>query len=159
VCRERSNAIKCRGFSVYLGNVNPVRIMNDHHTDLDWEHFAKTDPYWAVVTHDRFHKQNLNEEALGEFFASGETYIQWVLETIRVHLDEQFAPRRSLDFGCGVGRLLVPLARRCELVVGVDVSDTMLREARDNCNSRGLHNVSLVKGDDQLSAVNGTFDF
>jgi SAM-dependent methyltransferase len=133
--------------------------MENRNTDLDWEYFGKHDPYWAVITHDRFHKQNLDNKAIQDFFKSGEEYIDWVWEKIRGHLDEQFAPRRALDFGCGVGRLVIPLARRCALVVGIDVSDSMLQEARDNCKEQGLDNVSLVKSDDHLSGVTGTFDF
>jgi hypothetical protein len=41
-------------------------------------------------------------------------------------------------------------------VVGVDVSDDMLRKAHDNC--RGFDNVSLLEGDDQLSAVTDPLD-
>ena len=41
-----------------------------------------------------------------------------------------FKPKSALDFGCGVGRLLIPLARICGQAVGVDVADDMLALAR-----------------------------
>ena len=77
----------------------------------------------------------------------------------RDRLDVVFAPTRALDFGCGVGRLLIPLAARCPQVVGVDVSPSMLSEARRNCEAAGAKNVDLVRGDDDLSALHGSFDF
>jgi 2-polyprenyl-3-methyl-5-hydroxy-6-metoxy-1,4-benzoquinol methylase len=127
-------------------------------TDADWETFARADPYWAVLTHDQFRRENLNPGTRAEFFESGEGHIQKVFDDVRRHLIAEFAPRRALDFGCGVGRLLIPLARRCAEVVGVDVSETMLHEAADNCRAENLGHVTLVKGDDDLSAVTGTFD-
>src|SRR5947209_8593800 len=97
-------------------------------TDRDWEFFGRTDPYWSVFTQERYRRANLTEDAVRDFFASGEQHIDFVLATVRDHLDGGFAPRSALDFGCGVGRMVVPLARRCGRVVGVDVADAMLAE-------------------------------
>lgn len=127
-------------------------------TDKDWEHFAESDPYWAVLTQERFKKQNLDAGARRDFFASGQMHVRRILETIRSCLDAGYSPRRALDFGCGVGRILVPLARACEEVVGVDVAETMLQEAQAVLDAEGLGNVTLVKGDDHLSRVKGPFD-
>jgi SAM-dependent methyltransferase len=127
-------------------------------TDRDWEHFARTDPYWAVDTFDRFRKSNLTEAGLAEFFRRGDEYIEYIFRTVRQHVDDTFAPRSALDFGCGVGRMVIPLSRRCADVVGVDVSDSMLREAETHCRRQGATNVRLVKSDDNLSLVSGAFD-
>src|SRR5262249_15948332 len=69
-----------------------------------------------------------------------------------------FEPRRVLDFGCGVGRLVIPLAKRCGQVVGVDVAQSMLAEARSICGKLGLTNVRLHRSDDRLTGVEGAFD-
>jgi SAM-dependent methyltransferase len=127
-------------------------------TDADWEQLAQAGAYWAVLTQDRF-RGVPTDGARAEFFNSGEADVEAALSAVRASVAPGFAPRRALDFGCGVGRLLLPLARRCEQVVGVDVSDTMLREAAANCHAAGAGNVELVKGDDELSAVRGRFDF
>jgi SAM-dependent methyltransferase len=110
------------------------------------------------LTDERFRRENLNDEALKEFFESGEKYIDLILDLMHAHLDPAFQPKRALDFGCGVGRLLMPLARICDSVTGVDVSHHMLQEARRNCEVRGIDNVELVGSDDSLSTVSGTFD-
>jgi 2-polyprenyl-3-methyl-5-hydroxy-6-metoxy-1,4-benzoquinol methylase len=133
-----------------------IKIKNA--SDQNWEHFGEHDPYWAVVTQDKFKRSNLNQDSLDEFFASGENWISDTFAKIRHTLDASFAPRTGLDFGCGVGRLLVPLARRLEYVVGVDVSPAMLKEAQQNCVNYGFSNYDLILGDVALSRVTTQFD-
>jgi SAM-dependent methyltransferase len=127
-------------------------------TDRDWECFGEFEPYWSVQVEDQYRRENLTEGAVRQFYAKGERQVAWFFNTIRTRVDEQFAPASALDFGCGVGRLAFPLARRCRTVVGVDVSRAMLREAESRRDQWGLTNVSFVKGDDELSAVTGSFD-
>jgi SAM-dependent methyltransferase len=128
-------------------------------SDAAWNRYGEIDPYFGVVSHDRFRRENLDDTAIAEFFRSGQTHVDWLVRTIRNRVDEAFTPRRTLDFGCGVGRLLIPLARLCHQVVGVDVSEGMLQEATRNCASHGAFNVNVARSDDRLSLVDGTFDF
>lgn len=127
-------------------------------TDQTWESFGRDDPYFGAITKYRYHRDQLNDANREDFFDSGAKHVDAVFKAIRQHLCNDFAPRRALDFGCGPGRLLVPLAERCGEVVGVDVSDSMLAEARRNCEQRDLYNVTLLKSDDNLSALSGSFD-
>ena len=128
-------------------------------TDLDWEKFAADDPYWAVLTADEFKAENLNEENRETFFQSGEGHIDSVLATLGQFLG---APERmgvSLDFGCGVGRLLLPLAKRSDHAIGVDISETMRRVTADNVQQAGLENVSIIPSDDTMSELTQDIDF
>lgn len=127
-------------------------------TDVEWEKFGKADPYFGVLSHSKFGKQELTEEVLADFFLRGEAHVSRTLETIRNHVSKEFEPKSCLDFGCGVGRLVIPLARQFESVAGVDISESMLKEASKNCESRGLKNVSFHRSDDALSEVKGRFD-
>ncbi|HEU4698101.1 MAG TPA: class I SAM-dependent methyltransferase [Gemmatimonadales bacterium] len=129
-----------------------------NNSDRAWERWGAEDPYWGVLSSDQYRKENLDAAALERFWASGEAHVAGLLEQIHRHLDPGFAPRRVLDFGCGVGRLVVPFARRAETVVGMDVSESMRREARANCERMGVANVALVPSDDRLSALEGQFD-
>ncbi|MHC4441761.1 MAG: class I SAM-dependent methyltransferase [Planctomycetota bacterium] len=133
--------------------------MLDDRTDRDWEEFGASDPYFYVYTHDKFQKKNLTAETVEEFFESGRVYIDDILQTVRQYIDPGFAPRVALDFGCGVGRMLIPLAEVAERVVGMDVSESMLNEAERNCRARSIENVSLLKSDDDLSLLAGKYDF
>lgn len=128
-------------------------------SDREWEKFGENDPYFGVLTDDRFRKSNLTDDNKEKFFESGSKYIDAVLETIRQHIDRTFTIKRALDFGCGVGRLVIPLASVAQEVTGIDVSDSMLNEAKKNCEARLIRNVVLVKSDDNLSSLNGKYDF
>ena len=127
-------------------------------TDKTWKYFGETDPYFGVLTQQDFTNERMTESGKAQFFESGKRYIDLVLDVIRQHLDPGFKPTRALDFGSGVGRLALPLAQVCESVVGVDVSEPVLAESRRNAAERGAPNATFVRGDDALSAVEGTFD-
>lgn len=128
-------------------------------TDSEWEKWGAKDPYYGVVTNPKFRRKNLTDKRKEEFFESGLAYIEKVLETCRSKLDENFRPCRALDFGCGTGRVLIPIATIADEVTGIDVSKSMLQEARDNCEQRGLTNTNLILSDDSLSKLEGEFDF
>jgi SAM-dependent methyltransferase len=133
-------------------------MTTNNDTDLDWQRYGKEDPYYAVLSADKYRREYLNEQTLEEFFKSGRENIEYILNVIRTQLDPSYRPVRALDFGCGVGRLVTALAASVPSVVGVDVSPDMLREAERNCAERGLQNVELVLGDESLSRVEGQFD-
>ena len=121
--------------------------------DKDWERFGTMDPYYGVYSDDRFRKESMTEKNVEDFFRSGEEFIEGVFRTVDKNLLPGFHPERALDFGCGTGRLLIPLSRRCGEVVGADVSGPMLEEARNNLEIRSIRNVTLVKSDDGLGRL------
>lgn len=127
-------------------------------TDRDWENWGRSDPYFGVLSDERYRSESMSEDDRAEFFRSGEEHAQSLLDLIRTRFDPAFTPRKSLDFGCGVGRLLIPLARASQHATGVDVSTSMLDEARRNCDAAGIGNVDLVGSDDELSKVEGEYD-
>jgi 2-polyprenyl-3-methyl-5-hydroxy-6-metoxy-1,4-benzoquinol methylase len=124
----------------------------DMSTDSAWEQWGQQDPYFGVITNPKFRRSALNQQALQDFFATSEPHVHHILTAIRAKIDPGFVPRRVLDFGCGVGRLLVPFASVAEEVVGLDVSPSMLREASKVCAERQLRNVRLLLSDDELSS-------
>lgn len=128
-------------------------------TDYEWEIWGKKDPYFGVLTDDKYRSKNITEVAKTDFFESGAIHVRHVLSVCRKHFDPDFIPKRALDFGCGVGRLIIPLAAIADEVVGLDISEAMLTEARGNCKEYRVENADSLKSDDDLSALNGKFDF
>jgi ubiquinone/menaquinone biosynthesis C-methylase UbiE len=71
------------------------------------------------------------------------------LADVRSHLDADYQPKRCVEFGCGVGRIVIRLAGLPEKLICVNVSDHMLAEAVSNFGNKNVENVSFVKSDDQ----------
>src|SRR5260370_37508470 len=69
-----------------------ARIMRDR-SDADWEELARREPYFAVLTNERFLSDGLSDERLQEFFVSGEADVQRLLDLASSHLAAPFAPR------------------------------------------------------------------
>lgn len=113
-------------------------------SDKAWEWFGKHDPYYGVYTAPMYSKESLSEEGLRSFFASGALHVDRVLGIAAKHFGA-LGNERCLDFGCGVGRLVIPFAARFGSVVGVDVSPSMIEEAERNCRRFGAGNASFVR--------------
>ncbi len=129
-------------------------------TDRDWREVARKEPYWGVISVDRFKGRSLKDGDLKPFFQSGEAYLEQVLALVRRLLDPKFEIRRALDFGCGVGRLTIPIARASKSdVVGVDVAPEMLRLCEEHARAAGVRNLTLALSDDELVKVTGVFNF
>lgn len=128
-------------------------------TDKDWEKWGKKDPYYGVLTDNKFRTKNLNPDIKKEFFETGRNDISHVTEVIKLFFNPKFSPQKALDYGCGTGRLVIPLSQIAKNVIGVDVSESMLKEARANCIEQSISNVKFIKADDCLSNLNESFDF
>lgn len=51
---------------------------------------------------------------------------------------------RVLDVGCGAGRFSVALARKCKEVVGIDLSEAMIRQAHERAQRASVHNLHFI---------------
>lgn len=91
-----------------------------------WEEIAAQDPFWAVLS---FPGQKYGRWDIERFLQTGDREIDEVL----LHGERLSHParrERALDFGCGLGRLTAPLARRFDTAVGLDISERMIAGAR-----------------------------
>jgi trans-aconitate methyltransferase len=93
----------------------------------DWNALGETQPYFAVLTEERFLSDRMSDDDREAFFASGDADIAFLFDLI-----PDFTPESALDFGCGVGRLTRALAKRVDRVAGIDAAPSMLLLAREN---------------------------
>ncbi len=128
--------------------------MTDRHRK-QWETLGASDPYWAVITDPTKKGGKWDKE---EFFQTGINEIDRVLKKISSHGIKP-GNALALDYGCGVGRLSRALASRFSRVIGVDISEAMLKEARSAnetfSNIQFLHN----NGRDISGVAEETVDF
>ncbi|MBO9582009.1 MAG: methyltransferase domain-containing protein [Sphingobium sp.] len=126
-------------------------------SDHEWRRWGKMDPYFGVLADPRFRKGRIEGNRV-EFFDLGRLTVEERLATAEQHFG-YFERRRALDFGCGVGRLSLPLAAHFDEVLGLDIAPAMLAEARINAERAGVANLALARSDEMLSAADGRFDF
>lgn len=126
-----------------------------------WERLAR-DPYYAVLNVEENRDARLTEEERARFARSGDEDMERTLAEIRRWIAPDFAPRNAVDFGCGVGRLTIPIARVAGHVTGIDISQAMLDEARRNCAASGVANASFALSEEYFAradAVAEPLDF
>ena len=122
-----------------------------------WDAFAAREPYFAVLTEPRFLRERFDGAAEAEFFQTGEEYVSDLYATVLESVAPHFAPLTVLEYGCGVGRLLIPFARRAEKVTGVDISPAMLEAARRHAERAGVRGFELMTAA-ELEQDTRTFD-
>ena len=120
-------------------------------TDKAWKAWGEKDPYYGVLSHKSFRRENLADNLQG-FKKTGETH--WL--AIRKIMERLYGPyprHRAVDFGCGVGRILKPMSLEYDRVVGIDISPHMLAKAAEDCPG-----AELLLSDDRLSRLVGPVD-
>lgn len=125
-------------------------------SDRQWKSWGEKDPYFGVYSEARFSQDKIDQHR-DEFFDTG----QKTVDVLLARAERHFGPLQigsALEFGSGVGRMTIPLARRFSKVVGVEISEAMIAEAVANCAYNQIGNASFVPSDDALSKVTGSFD-
>jgi SAM-dependent methyltransferase len=128
-------------------------------TDIEWERWGAEDPYFGVLTDNRFRSDNLTDQNRVRFFDTGVQHVEHVLAVCAERLGAQLRPGTALEFGCGVGRVALPLSRYFARVDALDVSPSMLAEAQRNAEAAGISNIVFLQSDDMLSAAPEKYDF
>jgi 2-polyprenyl-3-methyl-5-hydroxy-6-metoxy-1,4-benzoquinol methylase len=125
--------------------------------DSAFDEFAAREPYFAVVTDPRFLRANLTPAHEREFFATGEALVDRMFAIIEAGLVPGFAPVSMLEYGCGPGRLAIPLSRRPGSVTAIDRSPVMLDVARREAERRGAGHIAF-EALDAFQATSRKFD-
>lgn len=90
-----------------------------------WDRHARHDPLWAILSDPT--KTGRRWE-LRSFLETGKREVSLLMYQLRA-LNIDIDRKAALDFGCGVGRLTLPLAAYFDRVVGLDISPEMIRLA------------------------------
>jgi ubiquinone/menaquinone biosynthesis C-methylase UbiE len=114
----------------------------------DWNERAAEDANYYVA----FGARDQDES---EFFATGEA----VVRMLTAELKRLAARNAALEIGCGPGRLLRPMSRHFAEIHGVDVSDRMIRLARERLRDTPNAHPHHGSGSDLAQFGDATFDF
>jgi SAM-dependent methyltransferase len=119
-----------------------------------WEDWGRVDPLWAILTEPAGRNGNWDLDA---FFESGQRIVDSLWEDGR-RLGVPARTAAGLDFGCGVGRLSRALAQHVQHVVGLDIAESMVAEARRlNHEVAGCEFV-VLRDNDLRAFADGSFD-
>ncbi len=120
-----------------------------------WEGLGRTDPLFGILSDPTKWGGKWDAD---EFFASGRAHVESLLRSLN---DARAAFKRDtcLDFGCGVGRLTVPLSGSFNRTIGVDIARSMIDQAR-RYHAASSRCEFLVNRDQDLRQFHdATFDF
>ncbi len=118
-------------------------------TTVAWEMNARTDPHFAILADNT--KRGVWRT--DDFFATGEREIDRVFAFMDDIGIETNMGGRFLDLGCGVGRNTRALMKRFGGGVGIDVSPTMIRRARQYAENDSLKAEYVVNDGSNLRAI------
>lgn len=125
-----------------------------------WKQFGKEDPYYGVLSDQKYKAENISSEGLNEFFETGRVYVQETLKRINKLYDQDLSTSAILDFGCGVGRLAIPFSFVTnKKTVGIDVSPEILEKAETHAIEIGAENVEFLLSEGKTLPEIGKFDF
>ncbi|MDB5974301.1 MAG: methyltransferase type 12 [Nevskia sp.] len=107
-----------------------------------WEHLGITGAHNSVLTDPQFLPENL-AESIDRFWASGVSEAEILKKTLARHGYAQITDKICVEYGCGVGRVTVPLAKACRHVHAYDISKAHLSLAETRASSEATNNVTF----------------
>jgi len=120
-----------------------------------WEGLGRTDPLFGILSDPSKWGGKWDAD---EFFASGRAHVKKLLRSLH-EIGASFTNATCLDFGCGVGRLTVPLSGSFNRTIGVDVARSMIDQARRYHAASSQCEFLLNRGLDLRQFPDATFDF
>ena len=111
-------------------------------TKAIWTHLGISRPHFSVLTDPKFLPENLSG-SINEFWASGEQEAERLEHILARHEYFPLATKTCVEYGCGVGRVTMSLARRFARVHGYDISPGHLSHAERRAEEEAIKNVSL----------------
>jgi SAM-dependent methyltransferase len=119
----------------------------------DWNRRAREDAHYYVAFGRR-------EQERAEFEASATDVVRDLSRELRrLGRPRDHMSMRALEIGCGPGRVMLPMSRRFREIHGIDVSDEMIRQARERLGQSPNAHARVNNGLDLGGFDDESFDF
>jgi 2-polyprenyl-3-methyl-5-hydroxy-6-metoxy-1,4-benzoquinol methylase len=107
-----------------------------------WTKLGLIDPYWAVASSDEFH--NIYDDShIDKFYASGSYDLELIKKTLNRNNILLTEDSTVVEYGCGLGRVTIHLAKEFKNIVAVDIADSMLSAAKTYMLERNILNIDF----------------
>jgi len=121
-----------------------------------WTHLGAVRPYHSVLVEAEFLPKNLNDEAILRFWASGKGESRGIRAILKNYGFADTLSRTCVEYGCGLGRLTLPLASMFRKVHAYDISAVHIEFAQQQATEAKIGNVvfhpsSRDKGDIEIA--------
>lgn len=119
-----------------------------------WSLLGEEEPYWGVLTDERYKSATIDDQALATFRESGRATAAIIDAAQRRGLRAR-AGGTCVELGCGVGRITRHLADRFDRVIAADISPGNLRLCAQYMQGDGIPNVQpmLLTSLDDLESL------
>lgn len=107
-----------------------------------WEHLGTEKAHWSVLSADTFLPDSLHQ-SIDSFWASGQAEAAQAIQVLTQFGCGQFEQKVCVEFGCGVGRVTVGLAKTYKTVHAYDISRTHLAYAEARAREVGAGNIDF----------------
>ncbi|OOM80518.1 MerR family transcriptional regulator [Clostridium sp. BL-8] len=95
---------------------------------------------------------NMETRAKQRFNNASKQYVTdsyyWRSKTAEI-INELVKPNMDdviLDLGCGTGKQIVELSQKIKLAIGIDISEGMISQAKENIKNKNIQNIKLYIG-------------
>jgi SAM-dependent methyltransferase len=134
-----------------------LQVLFEHIQDA-WQHLGKTEPYWSVLSAEKFLQANIQGTAtIAEFYETGKYDVNRILKTLERNQIDHTLFKSCLEYGCGLGRVTRWLAEVFDVVYGYDISQEHLQIAHkyidSKCPNVLLRQLNKVKDIENLPRV------
>jgi len=109
-----------------------------------WNALGEEEPFWSVLTQEKYKAANFDDQKRAEFFATGfkdASLIDLFCRRNKVAIKRGIC----LELGCGVGRVTQHLATIFDKIIAIDISKGNLAECKKMVETLGLSNVETQR--------------
>lgn len=108
-----------------------------------WTELGLSRPHYSVFSGDEYQPALINDVSIEQFYSSGVAEVEVIDAILRRYGFGASQANACLEYGCGLGRVTLALAKKFKKVRGYDISATHLEIAQQRAAAVGIKNVEF----------------
>jgi SAM-dependent methyltransferase len=108
-----------------------------------WSHLGAVRPHYSVLTDKQFLPESINEEAVQRFYTSGAAEVLTIQSILKRHAFANPESKTCIEYGCGLGRVTLALAKMFKEVHAYDISANHLELAARRAADARIGNIAF----------------